>query len=79
MLVKIEMAIGLALVVKGALTPFKRKTSDPKEKVELIYDLFGLNKDDVLLTDIDGHFSAAYDSWLLPETGMAWTFNKKSC
>ena len=56
---------------------FETHINYPDEEFEILVETFGMNDDEVTITKQTGAYKLKYDSWLLPESGLAYRFIKR--
>jgi len=56
---------------------FEAVINYPDEEFELLVETFGMDDKDVTITKQTGAYKLKYDSWLLPENGLAYRFKRR--
>jgi hypothetical protein len=56
---------------------FEAVINFPDEEFEILVETFGMDDKDVTITKQTGAYKLKYDSWLLPENGLAYRFKKR--
>jgi len=66
-----------ALVMNYPSKEFEAVINYPDEEFELLVETFGMDDKDVTITKQTGVYKLKYDSWLLPENGLAYRFKRR--